>query len=88
MDKLTELKKYIFSSSLSSEKQFAFILLVSSISEEKMDALLELFREDVEWVEKMYDNYTKKEEAFSDKNIGAMETILTEEKKTIEEYNN
>jgi len=85
MNNISKLKKFIHASKLRAEEQFDFILLCSSISEEDATVMLELFQKDVSWVEKVFKNYSQKNEAFSSGDVEAMKKILIEERATIEQ---
>jgi len=83
MNTLTELKKIIFSSTLKKEEQNEFYNTLGFAPEDSLLSVIELFKEDQKWIQRIYDNYKKKENAFTIDNPYEFNDILDNEQKLL-----
>lgn len=75
----SQLEKFIFSSNIPKQEKKKFLELFVNCNEEELDPMIKLFQDDFGWIEKIYQNYKAKKQAFKDKDKVALENIFTEE---------
>ncbi|PIR97701.1 MAG: hypothetical protein COT91_00025 [Candidatus Doudnabacteria bacterium CG10_big_fil_rev_8_21_14_0_10_41_10] len=85
MDKKFDLfKDLVLKSDLSDEDKFTFVMLFSRSTDEELDVVLKLMKEDLDWVKKMFRNYKMKIEAKISKDSKKWDDILAREKKLLD----
>ena len=83
MNIFTELKELLSSSSLDEKNSDEFYNILSLAPEEEIISLIKLFEEDSKWILWMYDNYKKKESAFTTNDSDSFGSILNDEKELL-----
>lgn len=78
------IKNLIVSSNLSEEEQKELLVILSQISDKDLKSFLDLFKENKDWIRKIYDNYKIKRKAFVNKDKNLWNEILDQEKRELE----
>lgn len=81
---LSQLQKLIFSSDLSNEQKEEFLGLFSKAKDEDLKYVVDLFKDDPSYIEKIYGVYRVKSAAFKNKNLKAWREILQKEHQDLE----
>lgn len=84
-EKLIQLREIIFSSGLSQEQKEEFYEKLSELPEVGLEPIVGLLIEEPDWVEKLYQNYTAKKEAFENGDREKLDQIIENELEEIEE---
>ena len=82
---LSQLQKLIFSSDLSDEQKEEFLGLFSKAKDKDLKYVVDLFKDDPSYMEKIYGVYKVKSVAFKNKDKKAWEKILQKEHQDLEE---
>lgn len=76
---MSALKNLIDQSSLSEEEKQDFYSKLEHLDDFASKMLIELFEEDISWVEKLYKNYQEKKALFESQGKEAVEEMLDQE---------
>lgn len=80
---LQKLNEVIKSSNLKPAEQEEFLFLFSKISDKKLDAVINVLKDDPNWINKLYKNYETKKKALKQKDKSAWQEILQDEYDTL-----
>ena len=80
-----KIKQIIEASTLSFADQDRFLIALLRVSDEELAPALSLLQEDVIWVDKLFDNFKKKETATTNDNTYMWEDVMKEEEMTIKQ---
>lgn len=81
---LSQLQKLISSSGLSGEQKEEFLSLFSKAKDEDLKYIVELFKDDPSYIEKIYEAYRVKSAAFKNKDLKSWKKILQKEYQDLE----
>lgn len=82
---LNKLQKLISSSDLFDEQKEEFLSLFSKAKDKDLKCIVDLFKDDPSYIEKIYGVYRVKSVAFKNKNLKAWREILQKEHQDLEE---